>query len=171
MSEFDKAFILADPKVLSVEAHTEREVEDHVQWSCDYSKENAIEDARIVIGTLHGSTKEAGFTITIGSLFIETGAADTTTDYELALRGSEALETLYDFCRQQASVVVGMLGLNDEFDVPWRAPVAELSVLDGPEDDGHQPDGEGQDVTSASVTGPTKPPPSRGSLAAEGPLP
>lgn len=130
MSQFNKAFILVDPKVLSIEAHAEREMEDHLQWHCSYSREDVISEARVVIGTLHGATKEAGFTVTMGSLFIETGTTDTSSDYQFAVRESEALETLYDLCRQQAAIVVGMLGLNEKFDVPWKAPDPEISVLE-----------------------------------------
>jgi len=130
MSRFNRAFILVDPKVLSVEAHAERETDDHLQWHCSYSRGDVLSEARVVIGTLHGATKQAGFTVTIGSLFIETGVADTATDYQVAVQESEALETLYDLCRQQAAIVVGMLGLNEKFNVPWKAPEPELSVLE-----------------------------------------
>ncbi|GAA3318875.1 MULTISPECIES: hypothetical protein [Arthrobacter] len=130
MTEFNRAFILVDPKVLSVEAHSDHEAEDHLQWTAAYSKEEVVEAGRVVIGTLHGANKEAGFTVTIGSLFLDTGAAETDRDYALAVEGSEALETLYDFCRQQAGIIIGMLGLNEKFDIPWKAPEIEVTILE-----------------------------------------
>lgn len=149
MSTFNKAFILVDPKVLSVEAHSYHDAEEHLQWDASYSRDEVGDDGRIVIGTLHGVTKEAGFTVTIGSLFLNTGVVETAADYALAVEGSDALETLYDFCRHQAAAVVGMLGLTEKFDIPWRAPEIEVSILEERESTTSD-DAQGEDQGSAS---------------------
>ncbi|GGJ21570.1 hypothetical protein [Paenarthrobacter histidinolovorans] len=133
ISMFNKAFILADPRVLGVEAHSDHATDPHLTWSCSYSTpemdEDGDNDFRVVIATLHGANEEASFTITMGSIFIDSGVHDVNADYAQQLEKSEALESLYDLCRLQARTALGMLSMEGIFEMPSKAPEVEITEL------------------------------------------
>lgn len=144
-STFNKAFILADPRVLGMEAHSDHANEPHLTWSCSYSTpehDDDDDDFRVVIATLHGANEEASFTITMGSIFIESGVVEVNGDYAKQLEKSAALESLYDLCRLQARTALGMLALETIFEMPSKAPEAEITELGQESHGDHQGDDE-----------------------------
>jgi len=148
---FNKAFILSDPRVLGMEVHAAHVSDAHLTWSCSYSTPDLEEDHdfRVVIATLHGANDEATFTVTMGSIFVETGLADAGSDYAGYLAESEALEALYDLCRLQARTTLGMLDLEKIFQMPSKAPNAKVSMMGEEDIDDHDDVEPGVDESSA----------------------
>jgi hypothetical protein len=134
-SPFNHAFILSDPRVLGMEVHAAQVSDAHLTWSCSYSGEDLDEgdDFRVVIATLHGANEEATFSVTMGSIFVDSGLVEVENDYAEYLAKSEALETLYDLCRLQARTALGMLDLEKMFDMPAKAPEPKITEM-GDED-------------------------------------
>lgn len=130
-SPFNHAFILSDPRVLGMEVHAAQVSDTHLTWSCSYSSEDLDEDDnfRVVIATLHGANDEASFSVTMGSIFVDSGIAEVAEDYAAYLARSEALEALYDLCRLQARTALGMLDLEKMFEMPAKAPEPEISQM------------------------------------------
>ncbi|PTT69106.1 hypothetical protein [Arthrobacter sp. HMWF013] len=141
-SPFNHAFILSDPRVLGLEVHTAEVSDAHLTWSCSYSGEDLDEDDdfRVVIATLHGANDEATFTVTMGSIFVDSGLVEVEHDYAEYLAKSEALESLYDLCRLQARTALGMLELEKMFEMPMKAPQPKITEMGDEDQDVHQHD-------------------------------
>lgn len=152
MSEFAqaRAFLYSEPKVFGLEAHAHESEGHEPMWSCAYSEDEG-DDFRAIIGTLHGATLTANFTVSVGSLFVETGTIghdQVKADYESFLQVSEALETLYAHARLLAMNVMASLGETTNLPVDPPQPMIR-PMIDG-NDEGDEDDG--ADVAPAAST-------------------
>jgi hypothetical protein len=157
-SPFNHAFILSDPRVLGMEVHAAQVSDAHLSWSCSYSSEELDDDDdfRVVIATLHGANDEATFTVTMGSIFVDSGLVEVENDYAEYLAKSEALETLYDLCRLQARAALGMLELERLFEMPTKAPQPKIAEMG--DEDRSEHEHEDLDEGRAALTQPKLPP-------------
>ncbi|MFJ6003558.1 hypothetical protein [Arthrobacter sp. NPDC092385] len=131
MSEITtKAFMYGDPKVFSLEGHDHSGEAHEIVWTCAYSPPDDDDDFRAIIGTLHGATSDASFTVSVGALFVETGVverSDLDANYEQYLEASEALETLYSHARLLCRSVLAPL--NSDADIPLEPPSIAIEPI------------------------------------------
>ncbi|MHA7292636.1 hypothetical protein [Arthrobacter sp. HLT1-21] len=125
-----KAFMYGDPKVFSLEGHDHGGEAHDLMWSCAYSPADDEDDFRAIIGTLHGATADASFTVSVGALFVETGVVDRVLldeKYEDYLRSSDALETLYTHARSLARSLLAPFDSDTE--LPVEPPEADIEPM------------------------------------------
>lgn len=130
--------LLEDPKVLAINADAGNLVDPGVTWAATvFEPEDGFgtPDHRVVTASLSAHYESGAVHVLVGGLFspipLDFGAVSDITS---AIRGSVALETLYDFARVAARTVGAMLDV--QVDLPMKSPDADVvHISEIPEDD------------------------------------
>lgn len=133
--------LLEDPKVLAINADAGNHVEPGATWAATvFDPEDGIgtPDHRVVTATLSVHSESGAVHVAVGGLFsplpLEFGSVSDLTG---TIRGSVALETLYDFARVAARTAGAMVDVQVE--LPLKSPDAEvLHISEVPDGDDNQ---------------------------------
>lgn len=123
---------IVDLDILSLNA-SQNGTEPHVAWYVSYAPEIERElsrPGRVVFGTIHAHSEAGGADVTGACIMVYEDASARTEEFFEALKGSDALETLWDFVRSTTRGVLGIVGSDAE--VPTKAPEAKFSLLSRP---------------------------------------
>jgi hypothetical protein len=120
-----KAFLrLTEPEVIHVRADLGETDGPYVRWVVNYSPATPADSlwtGRVVIAKVDVASKTATASVTVAA-FLELNAPEVISPelYESALRGSDALDTLWHFAR--VALAPSMALIRSDLSIPLESP-------------------------------------------------